>query len=184
VLNTSIKRSIEIFNQVRRAGRPMTSVLLSLGLGFVGLPNALAFTPAESVVSQQTSTPALATRHSIPDGVYLYGQADEPQQIGSAYMVFEVQQNQVVGAFYMPQSSFDCFSGEFQADQLALNVVDSYEQTVHPYAVALEAGAPIASATGEAIAPAELEGFHRLDEVSEADQTILATCQADLQPQS
>jgi hypothetical protein len=183
VLNTYIERSLEVLNRVRRVGRPMTSMLLSLGLGFVGFPSALALTPDESIVNQQTAKSALATRQAIPDGVYLYGQAAEPQQIGSAYMVFEVQQNRVIGAFYMPQSSFDCFSGEFQADQLALNVVNSYEQTVHPYAVALETGAPIASATGEATAPTELEGFQRLSDVSEADQTILAACQADLQSQ-
>lgn len=180
MLNTSIKRSVKILNRVRRIGRPMTSVLLSLGLGFVGFPSAFAFTPSKSAISQQVDSPSLTTGQAMPDGVYLYGQADEPQQIGSAYMVFEVQQNRVVGAFYMPYSSFDCFNGEFQADQLALNVVDSYERTAHPYSVALEPGSPVASATGE-VAPAELEGFQRLSEVSEADQGILATCQADLQ---
>jgi hypothetical protein len=121
---------------------------------------------------------AQASAQTLPDGVYLYGQATEPEQIGSAYMVFEVSQNQVVGAFYMPHSSFDCFNGEFQSDRLALNVVDSYEQTVNPYSIALESDGSVAS-TGEAIAPIGLEGFNRMPTVSDNDRRILATCQAD-----
>lgn len=183
MLNTSPNRVSEILNRVHGVGRPIASVLLSLGFGFIGLPSTLAYSQTESAVREAATETVsqVATRQALPDGVYLYGQADQPDQIGSAYMVFEVQQNQVIGAFYMPYSSFDCFHGEFQAEQLALNVVDSYDRTSYPYAVALESGAPVASATGEVVAPTEIEGFQRLENLSESDRNILATCQTDLQ---
>ena len=77
------------------------------------------------------------------DGVYLYGQSPQPNTIGSEYLVFEVNQGQVIGGFYMPSSSFDCFYGSVEAQKLALTVVDSYEQTPHPYAVALQSESPV-----------------------------------------
>lgn len=121
-----------------------------------------------------------AVQQKLPDGVYLYGQSPQPNQLGAAYMVFQVQNNRVIGAFFMPHSSFDCFDGEFQAERLALSVVDSYERTVHPFSVALGTNSSVAT-TGEAAIPVSLEGFHRINTVSENDQRILSTCQADFQ---
>jgi len=118
---------------------------------------------------------------SLADGVYLYGQTVLPEQIGSTYMVFEVNRNEVVGAFYMMNSSFDCFKGEFQANRLALNVVDSYEHSIHPYAIALNTDNSVAQIGGESIAPIGLEGFHRIEQLSELDRQILSVCQSDLQ---
>jgi hypothetical protein len=132
------------------------------------------------LLSQTAPTSDLLNRQALPDGVYLYGQAETPDQVGSAYMVFTVTDSRVVGAFYMPYSSFDCFHGEFQPDRLALNVVDSYDRSVHPYSVALDTSSPVAAANGAAV-PAGLEGFHQIQTVSENDQRILATCQADYQ---
>lgn len=152
-----------------------------------GMPTALANTNTTAIASTSTSPSRLTALAQAPeanvltDGIYLYGQADTANQIGSAYMVFEVNDSQVVGAFYMPQSSFDCFQGEFQDDQLALNVVDSYERTVHPYAIALNAGEPIAQVGEEVVTPVGLEGFHPIGTLSEMDQRILATCQADFE---
>jgi hypothetical protein len=112
--------------------------------------------------------------------VYLYGQSPERDQIGSAYMVFAVEQGQVVGAFYMPYSSFDCFYGNLQADRLALTVIDSYEQTQHPYAIALEPADTVATTEAESV-PVGLEGFHRIEDPSAQDLAILSTCQSDIQ---
>jgi hypothetical protein len=111
--------------------------------------------------------------------VYLYGESTEPEQIGSAYMVFQVKEGKVMGAFYMPRSSFDCFSGAFQGNKLALNVVDTYAQTVHPYAIALERTSTVASSNqNPALQGIGLEGFNRLDKLSDNDQRILGMCQS------
>ncbi|MBD2023380.1 hypothetical protein H6F80_02930, partial [Leptolyngbya sp. FACHB-711] len=66
-----------------------------------------------------------------------------------------------------------------EADRLALTVVDSYEQTQHPYAIALDTSSSVAMAGGETIAPVGLEGFQRIDELSANDQRILSTCKTD-----
>lgn len=186
-----------------RLEKPLTGLFITLGLVVAGLPNSVAQgseliaaqhttnpqigVPSIVQMGQSATSPAPSNRQSaqrlngrsLADGVYLYGQSPEPEQLGAAYMVFEVTQGNVVGAFYMPRSSFDCFSGQFEANRLALNVVDSYEQVAYPYAVALDSTSPVATAGGEAIAPVGLEGFQRIDQLSANDQRILTTCKAD-----
>jgi hypothetical protein len=116
---------------------------------------------------------------NLPNGVYLYGQSAQPEQLGQAYFVFEVRQGKLVGALFMPRSSFDCTYGSVQADKLALTVVNSYEKnSTNPYAIALErsnvAGNPGAAQIG-------LEGFQKINKVSENDRRILNTCKASYQ---
>lgn len=130
-------------------------------------------TTTETVAAQSPADPSLS------DGVYLYGQSAEPDQIGSAYMVFEVNEDQVVGAFYMPYSSFDCFYGSQQPDQLALTVVDSYERTAHPYAIAFENNSSVASAGSSVLESVGLEGYQEIETVSENDQRLLQTCKTN-----
>ncbi|NJO09289.1 MAG: hypothetical protein HC873_06085 [Leptolyngbyaceae cyanobacterium SL_1_1] len=81
----------------------------------------------------------------------------------------------------MPNSSFDCFYGSLQPDQAALMVVDSYSQEVFPYSLALLQQAVAADVNGAAPVEFNLEGFHRLNELSEVDRNVLAVCKADLQ---
>ncbi|MGJ3251758.1 MAG: hypothetical protein ACFE0J_11585 [Elainellaceae cyanobacterium] len=115
------------------------------------------------------------------DGVYLYGQSSEPSQVGVAYAVFEINNSEAVGAFYMPHSSFDCFRGELSASQLRLRVRDSYDQAIHPYAIMLQDNVGVASVEGTAPPPIELVGYHQIQELSDTDHQILATCKANSQ---
>jgi hypothetical protein len=97
-------------------------------------------------------------------------------------MVFRVTKGKVVGAFYMPRSSFDCFSGSFEPGKLALNVVDTYEKSTNPYAIALEQNSTIASSSNKpTVAEIGLQGFQRLAKVSASDQRILGMCQTNFQ---
>ena len=116
---------------------------------------------------------ALANSAPIADGVYLYGQQATASQLGSIYMVFEVIGNRAVGAFYMPSSSFDCFNGAVSSTRLDLNVIDSYEQTSHPYSLAVE---PTLTA-GQPGAEFNINGFTPVSNLSETDEHILETCQ-------
>ncbi len=157
----------------QRISKPVTGLAIAVGM--------TAFTPiafATEALAQSASM-----REPLAEGVYLYGQSPEAEQIGSAYMVFEVSDRQIVGAFYMPHSSFDCFHGTIEANQLALNVVDSYEQVSHPYEIALEQSGTVATAGNTPIAPVGIEGYHRIGSVSDNDERMLATCQANLQEQ-
>jgi len=164
--------------------QPLTSLFLALGLavsgsGAIAEATEVPTATRDGRVSVATSTANAGSFRSLPDGVYLFGQTPEPEQVGAAYMVFEVSNNRVVGAFYMPYSSFDCFNGQFAADRLELTVINSYEQTAYSHTVALNENSSVAT-TGNAIAPVGLEGYHQIQQVSENDQRILATCQTGL----
>ena len=121
---------------------------------------------------------------SLPNGVYLYGQSAQPEQVGQGYFVFEVNQGNVVGALYMPRSSFDCAAGTFQHDQLALTVVNSYDRSTNPFEIALDKTSNVATAGNPAVQPVGLQGFHQLSSISENDRRILGVCKADLQRQA
>lgn len=160
--------------------RGLTGALLTLvGLAITGVPisaQALPTSPMRSSVLQLAAN--LASYQPLPDGVYLYGQSPKANQLGTAYMVFKVSQRQVVGAFYMPSSSFDCFQGEQQAERLALTVKDSYEQKSYPYSVALHSTATVANLTQPGAPTAAPAGFHPIKTLSRSDYKMLATCQA------
>lgn len=112
------------------------------------------------------------------DGVYLYGQQPVPNQLATAYFVFEAQGGAVTGAFYMPSSSFDCVQGRIDNQQMALNVTDSYSQETTSYALTLEApNAQLASFDSVVATPPNISGYHSLP-VSDRDRDLLATCQA------
>lgn len=118
------------------------------------------------------------------NGVYLYGQSPEPDQMGAAYMVFEARNGLAIGAFYMPNSSFDCFYGDVRPTEMALTVVDSYSQESFPYAIALESVDAVADADGSGTSlELTIDGFHQLSELSDVDRQILSVCQADLEDQ-
>jgi hypothetical protein len=154
---------------------------LLVGLGFLatsGIGSQGAIAAASPLPSE---TPLVKAAASLSNGVYLYGQSTKPDQIGQAYFVFEVRQGKVLGALYMPNSSFDCAYGGFQQEKLALNVVDTYEKTVYPYAIALDRQVNIASKTDTALPQPGLEGFQKLTKVTPNDLKLLNTCKANYQ---
>jgi hypothetical protein len=139
-----------------------------------GLAHSSEVTVAQKPIAQKT----LRASSAMPDGNYLYGQAPKAGQLGATYLVFEVNKGNVKGAFYMPQSSFDCVHGSVQTQRLALTVVNSYEQATYPYAVALQTGGTSASSTRPDVTPIALEGFHPIKQLSANDRRILSTCKA------
>ena len=168
---------------VRPLEKPVTGLFLTAGLVLTAHPQLLIDQSAASANSNPQTISFLSTETSDPqamaDGVYLYGQSPDRDQIGAAYMVFQVEQGQVEGAFYMPRSSFDCFYGSFEGDRLALTVINSYEQTHYPYSIALEPQDSVATIGNDAIAPIGLQGYHQLESPTENDLRLLSTCQAN-----
>lgn len=127
-------------------------------------------------LSKQVSSSAPSA--VLPNGTYLFGQAETLDQIGAGYAVFSVKDNQVVGAVYQPRSSFDCFSGQISPSELSMNIVDSYSQTTYPYEIAVTLDNSLVA--GHAAGAYTLDGFYQFDELSSADREMLATCKADL----
>ncbi|MGK7891766.1 MAG: hypothetical protein AB4042_20760 [Leptolyngbyaceae cyanobacterium] len=178
-----------------RLKRPLTSLVLSLSLTLAGASNlqiqaAELSQPLSPVATpSELMTPLMSSPHTEPTiqmaephanhGIYLYGQSPEPNQLGYAYAVMEIVDNQAIGAFYMPQSSFDCFYGEVQSEQLALNVVSSYEQSTYQYSLPLTT--PTVATLTTHRQPIQLSGYHDIGSVSSSDRRILGICRSVVQ---
>ncbi|NET38873.1 MAG: hypothetical protein F6K19_43975 [Cyanothece sp. SIO1E1] len=172
----------------RRFEKPLTGAFLTLALCLTAgsIPRLQAHSaevqlPSNSIQTSEGSNVSAegAISKVVPDGIYLYGQSPETEQVGSAYLIFEASDRSVVGAFYMPHSSFDCVYGELQTERLALTVVDSYDQISHSHSLLLQRQA-VAAAVGDAVTvPIELVGYHPIETISQNDQQILATCKAN-----
>lgn len=130
-----------------------------------------------------------ALRGKLPekDGTYLYGRAPVPQQIGQEYMVFELHQGRVVGAFYLPYSEFSCFAGNINSNELALMVANAPDISTESDSVAQEprqiAAAGNQPQIGEGYNPiaysysVALQEYYQLPQVTASDRQILQTCQ-------
>ncbi|WP_346289687.1 hypothetical protein [Sphaerothrix gracilis] len=158
--------------------RTFARLVVGLSLTLTGL-TALPYT-STTLASPQLSE---GIGQTLADGVYLFGRSPQPAQIGTEYVVFEVRNQQTVGAFYSPASSFDCFQGEVRPDRLMLTVIGSYEQTASAYAIALQPATALNAAQQGAGAPTTLTGYHAIAELSQTDSHILATCQQAMSPQ-
>ncbi|MBE9156563.1 hypothetical protein IQ265_06935 [Nodosilinea sp. LEGE 06152] len=163
----------------------------SLSYLFVGAAAAAALgaivpAQAQSVAPESASETTVAqTAAALPEaGRYLFGQVPEPDQIGQGYVVLERTGDRVYGALYYPSSSFDCFYGEVEGTELAMTIINSYDQQSYPYSLALADGPAVASssAVGD-IAPFGLDGFFAIDTVSDNDHRMLETCRAAVAPE-
>lgn len=156
------------------------AVLIALMLSLVPFVRggiAQASTPADPQAELISEAPQAAD--VLADGVHLYGQSPEPSQIGAGYMVFEASAGNVLGALYMPHSSFDCFRGQLRDGELAMMITNSYTQETYPYSVALVTDSAIASSS-DVPAPVNLEGFHQLGAPSDNDIRMLEVCKSNL----
>ncbi len=185
LLNFVSKKAYTATHTASSIARKTLLSLTVLGLSFstVGFSTAgAAPTSANATASQSADQTLVETARNkdlsvLADGTYLFGQSPQRDQIGSAYAVFSITDSKTVGAFYQPNSSFDCFSGHVYPDRMALNVVNSYQQTVHPYSIALTTDGSLSA--GSAAPAYTLQGFHHIETLSDRDLDILATCEAD-----
>lgn len=136
-------------------------------------------TSAQLTKSQKATKNAnfAATKFPKQDGVYLYGQSPQPNQLGQGYIVFEKRQNQVMGALYMPSSEFSCFQGNVDSrGELAMTVTAPGGGGSESVATAstipkLDADQPMTYAYSVA-----LQDYHKLNTVSDNDRQILQMC--------
>ncbi|MBD2257476.1 hypothetical protein [Pseudanabaena sp. FACHB-2040] len=166
---TALPLAASVFSPLQTAFQQNRQRSLAVAIGTSLLTGLLALVTQAPL---QASSP-------LADGQYLYGEAQTADVAGSTYILLQVQQDRVVGAFYQPSSSFDCFHGTVTGQELDLSVVDSYERTSHPFQLALAVDpVPVAGASG-VLLPVQIEGFNRLNDLSGSDQEILSTCLAD-----
>lgn len=114
------------------------------------------------------------TKNRLANGSYLYGTSRKPDEIGQDYMVFKVRQGEIKGAVYMPHSEFSCFTGTFEDNQMKMSIIDPYDGTRYNYAIDVQV--PSTASTNVQWAEVELDGYHRINTISQNDQRILDTC--------
>jgi hypothetical protein len=172
-----------LFLSTLAIGMTITSAL-PVWAGSAPTPQGNEKVSSQKLYAQARLNAVRATSISgLSDGVYLYGQSPKPDQVGQGYFIFEVNQRKVVGALYMPRSSFDCAAGSFAGNRLALTVVNSYDRTTNPFDIALERSSNVASnrPEGDEIG---LQGFHRISSISQNDYRILNVCKTDFKQQA
>lgn len=155
-----------------------TPMIAGFSLAVAGLMAMNA--PAQATPRTLEKT-AMAQATTLPDGVYLYGQSPQPDQLGKGYFVFESRQGKLVGALYMPRSSFDCTYGSVEPEKLSLMVIDTYDRSENPYIIGTERNSTVASRENSTAASVSLEGYHRISTVSANDQRILSVCKRNYQ---
>ncbi len=163
-----------------------SALVAAIGIGFSAMSLSASHSNATAAASPVPSAGSQAAKVAnsaakLADGVYLYGQTNQPDQLGQAYFVFEVNQGNVLGALYMPGSSFDCAYGNFQRAQLALKVRDSYDHTATNFSIALDRSATVATNNLNGLGQVGLDGFQKLAKVSQNDMRLLNTCKATYQ---
>lgn len=119
----------------------LSSVVLAHVWGVTSLcANAQSTLKGIEPVKDMNSNTAVAVSLPQPplqDGVHLFGRSQEPGQLQTEYLIFKMKRNRVIGAFFMPSSSFDCFAGHLKGGNLNLSVVESYEQETYEHSVTL-----------------------------------------------
>jgi hypothetical protein len=97
---------------------------------------------------------------SLPDGIYLYGNSPQPDEVAHNYVVFERRDSEVIGAFYSPQSEFTCFAGDLQGTRLDVDAIVLGEPETQQVR-------------------AQLANLYPLQEISANDQRILGVCKQE-----
>ena len=177
----------------------LTSLLLLTGINGIEAKQSIA----KELKSSTNAAFAVATsaaennifKGKMPkkNGIYLYGQSQQPNQIGQEYMVFEVRQGKVMGAFYLPQSEFNCFQGSLAAGKLDLTIAGDAGSTPYSDSIADAENAPqVATASDSSQIGAQyeqvssqysvaLQNYYQLSNVNENDKQILAACKSNYQ---
>lgn len=174
--------------QRQRALAQFGVLVACLGAVGFGLEAQASHHQAESALAAPATSLAQQTSPAAPafpaPGRYLFGQVPEPDQLGQGYMVVESTGDRVYGALYYPSSSFDCFQGQVEGNELAMTVIHSYSQEVYPYAIALESDTTVAAGQlSDGLEPVSPSGFYALETLTDNDLRMLDVCRSVVAPQ-
>ena len=111
------------------------------------------------------------------NGVYLYGESEQPDVVGKEYIVFETIGNKTIGAFYLPRSEFSCFYGQFKGSRLNVTLVDAFDLKKYQLTLNLNPNGLTASKQPMMGEPT----YQPIGKVSNNDSLILQTCKLQLQ---
>ncbi|MEH2268904.1 MAG: hypothetical protein V7K68_10775 [Nostoc sp.] len=117
----------------------------------------------------------------VKDGIYLYGQSPNANQLGQGYIIFQKQQAKVTGALYMPQSEFNCFQGTINpSGELAMTVNSSSNEANSNQSnqVATSNRLPKVNddESNSYAYSLALQDFYRLNSITASDRRTLQMC--------
>jgi hypothetical protein len=135
-------------------------------------PDRLSFRESSPAVIANPSSGNISGNSNI----YLYGETGRPDVIGKEYIVFEKIGRKTVGAFYLPQSEFSCFYGNFNGSNLNITLLDPYDGQKYKFSLALNASGLTASKQPMMGTPT----YQPLSKISTNDLRMLAACKAQL----
>jgi hypothetical protein len=119
----------------------LTGLLISAVLtsGFTLSAEAKPLSDHRPALQSNLSGGAVATNSRfLTNGTYLYGESNQPGETGREYVVFENRGGVAVGAVFLVNSEYSCFSGKVGQHQLDMMVEDAYDNVSRPYAIGLE----------------------------------------------
>ncbi len=133
-----------------------------------------------SLDSYKSTTKTSAIKGNLPqqDGVYLYGQSSQPNQLGQGYIVLEKRQSTMIGALYVPQSEFSCFQGTVNSSGDLAMTVQSSPGGISPAQLATVSTKP-SLPKDRVITYAHsvaLTDYHQINAVTVNDHRMLHSC--------
>jgi hypothetical protein len=153
----------------------LTSLVIAVLATLSGNTTALADNASRLSLKETTPT----NTAQLQSGVYLYGESDRPEVVGKEYIIFETIGNKTIGAFYLPQSEFSCFYGQFKGSRLNVTLIDTFDRQKYNFTLALNPNGLTASKQPMMGEPT----YQPLGKISNNDRQILNTCKLQLQNQ-
>ncbi len=112
---------------------------------------------------------------SFADGVYFYGQSAEPERLGKEYLIFQVKQDQIKGAFFVPQSEYDCLEGTIDDRKINLSIED-IEGSNYSYPIAIDRTTSLATNNNPSLQTVNLRGYQSILQIPSTARELLAAC--------
>lgn len=148
-------------------GSSLTRILQSIAL-FAGIGSlALAGNLAPAIASEPAISSEGEAITASSDQTFLYGETAEANQLGKGYIVFQQQQDRIVGAFYYPQSEFSCFIGKLENSNLRVLSLPTHQDPISSFSLSmneLTAISNIGSAERQSLAACQQDAIAFLQE--------------------
>ena len=131
----------------------------ALALGCGSLFISSLSTPQTAMAEGRSQT--IASEINSDEGISLYGETATPNQIGQGYIIFEKQDDTLIGAFYYPQSEYICFTGRQNQSQLDILSLPTHQDPLTSFSL-------------------ELGEMTEVQEIGATEKSTLAACRQDV----
>ncbi|MBN3924735.1 hypothetical protein [Nostoc sp. NMS4] len=168
-----------LLSQLRKVREQRSQLNAASGDGRT-VPIITALVPGDGGTTKSAGVLPKA-KFPLKDGIYLYGQSQQANQLGQGYIIFQKQQDKVRGALYMPQSELNCFQGTINpSGELAMTVNTSSNEASSEQSnqVATSSRLPQVSddESNSYAYSLALQDFYRLNSIAASDRRTLQMC--------